>query len=257
MFNEVPFLERFDLAAQAGFKAVEFLFPYAEDKAAIRSRLSAAGLQQILFNGPPGDWEKGERGFAALPERRDEFRRSVELALNYAEALQSPLLHIMAGVPAPGSDLRKCHETYVENIAWAADQANPLGITITLEPLNPIDMPGYFLNSIPLAHRVIDEVGRMNAMFQFDSYHTQLIQGRVTETFREMLPWTGHVQVSGVPGRCEPDDQQEIDFDNLFMEIDYSGYAGWVGCEYRPRRGTIEGLGWLQKWRHVKPASRE
>ena len=252
MFNEALFLERIDLAANAGFSAVECLFPYAERAEVFASRLKLAGLRQVLFNGPPGDWEKGERGFGALPGRQEDFRKSIGLALLYAEALQCPRIHVMAGVPPAGSDLAQCRAAFVDNLQWASEAAEKLAVTLLLEPLNPIDMPGYFLNSVPQATGIISSVGRKNVAYQFDAYHVQMSQGRIAETFTAMLPLIGHIQVSGVPGRCEPDENQEINFPYLFTLIEQSTYDGWVGCEYRPRNGTENGLGWFSKWQSVQ-----
>lgn len=249
MFTEVPFLERFELAAKAGFEAVECLFPYADPAGEITARLNALGLQQVLFNSPPGDWNQGERGFGALPNRRKDFRKSIELAIRYAEALDCPRLHVMAGVVAPRSKSAECRNVFVENLAWAAGKAGNAGVTLMLEPLNPIDVPGYFLNSVAQVRDIISAVGQKNVQYQFDAYHLQMTQGRLTETFQEMLPLIGHIQVSGVPGRCEPDEHQEINFRHLFNLIAESSYAGWVGCEYRPRNGTDNGLGWIDPWR--------
>ncbi len=246
MFNEVPFLERIELAARAGFEAVECLFPFVEDADLLAARLKAAGVPQVLFNVPPGDWDKGERGFGALPDRRDDFRKSMHLALRYASVLQCPRIHVMAGIPRAADDLSDCREAFIENLQWASEQAKQHGVTLLLEPLNPTDMPGYFLNSVPQAAEIIAAVDRKNVAYQFDAYHVQMTQGRIIETFKTMLPFIQHIQISGVPGRCEPDAYQEINFPYLFNLIDESGYTGWVGCEYRPRSGTEKGLQWYR-----------
>jgi hydroxypyruvate isomerase len=249
MFNEVSFLDRIDMAAQAGFEAVECLFPYAEPASRLAARLRAAGLTQVLFNAPPGNWEGGDRGLAALPHRRDEFRQSLARALDYAATLGCPRLHVMAGIPGAGSSPDRCRGHYIESLVYAAEQAAGQNVTILIEPLNSFDVPGYFLNSIGQAAAVIAEAGQPNLALQFDAYHVQMSQGRIVETFRLNLSMIGHIQISGVPGRCEPDSEQEINYPFLFAAIDGSGYSGWVGCEYRPRGTTAAGLGWLAPWR--------
>jgi hydroxypyruvate isomerase len=255
MFNEEPFLDRMDMAAGAGFQAVECLFPYEHPAAVVASRLRAAGLQQVLFNAPPGNWERGDRGTAALPERREEFRNSLNLALEYAEALSCQRLHVMAGIPDPAADLKRCEENYIENLVWAAQQAAPRGIAILIEPLNPFDVPGYFLGSVSQAIDIIGRAVSGNIRLQFDAYHVQMTQGRIVDTFRKNLASVGHIQVSGVPGRCEPDAAQEINYEYFFSVVDESGYDGWIGCEYRPRNGTENGLSWFTPWRIDKAAA--
>lgn len=246
MFPEIPFLERFAAARKAGFTGVEFLFPYAFDKAEIKARRDEAGLAQILFNTPPGNWDGGERGFAALPGRRDEFKRTFEQALDYAVALENPRIHVMAGIPAADDDLTACEVCFVENLAWASGRAKD--ITLLIEPLNPVDMPGYFLKSADQAAHILREVGAANVKLQYDLYHQQMSRGAVAQTLREHFPIIGHIQVAGVPGRNEPDAGQELNVAYLFGLIDELGYEGWIGCEYRPRAQTNDGLRWLQPY---------
>jgi hydroxypyruvate isomerase len=246
MFNEVPFLERFAAAKAEGFGAVEFLFPYEHDAREIGSRLSDAGLIQVLFNTPPGDWNAGERGLAALPERRDDFRRAMDLALSYARSLACPRIHVMSGIVPAHADRDRYRACYVENLAWASVIAKKDGIALLVEPLNTRDMPGYLISSIGEARSVMADVGAGNVELQFDIYHTQMSQGFVAETFRENFSAVGHIQIAGVPGRHEPDERQEINYPYLFDLIDELGYGGWIGCEYRPRAGTADGLGWLK-----------
>jgi hydroxypyruvate isomerase len=246
MFPEIPFLERFAAARKVGFTAVEFLFPYVFDKAEVRERRDEAGLAQILFNTPPGNWDAGERGFAALPTRRDEFKRTFEQALDYAVALENPRIHVMAGIPAADDDLTACEACFVENLAWASGLAED--ITLLIEPLNPIDMPGYFLKSADQAAAILSQVAAPNAKLQYDLYHQQMSRGAVAQTLREHFPIIGHIQVAGVPGRNEPDAGQELNVAYLFGLIDELSYEGWIGCEYRPRTSTSAGLAWLRPY---------
>ena len=244
LFQELPFLERFDAARKAGFEAVEYLFPYDHDPAEIAARLDANGLTQALFNLPPGDWQAGERGLAALPGREADFRASVEEALPYAEALGCERLHVMAGVVPTGADARACEETYVANLAFAAGALREAGARALIEPLNATDMPGYLLSTSGHARRVVETVGGDNLFLQYDLYHRQIMEGNLVAGFERHRPIIAHIQIAGVPGRHEPS-LGEINYPYLFDVIDESGYDGWIGCEYRPLRGTLEGLGWL------------
>ena len=247
MFNEVPFLDRFEAAASAGFKAVEFLFPYEHPAGEIRARLDRHGLRQALFNAPPGDWAKGERGTAIFPERREEFRAGIEKALGYAKALGCPKLHVMAGVLPAGADRPRAEDCYVENLKHAASLAKAAGVLILIEPLNPRDMPGFFLMSLPEGQRIIERTGSDNIKLQLDLYHRQITGGDLTRTIEHYLPLSGHVQIADVPGRHEPG-TGEINFPPLFELLDRLGYDGYVGCEYRPKAGTVEGLGWAANY---------
>jgi hydroxypyruvate isomerase len=248
MFNEVDFLDRFAAAAEAGFAAVEFLFPYAFSKSELRARLREAGLAQVLFNLPPGDWDGGERGLGALPGRQAEFRKGVAAALEYAQALGCPRMHAMAGIVPAGAERAACEEVYVENLRFAARAARAAGVEVMIEPINTRDMPGYFLTRTDQARRIIEAVGEDNLFLQYDVYHAQISEGFLVETFRANRALIRHIQVAGVPGRYEPDAEQEINYPFLFAAIDAAGYDGWIGCEYRPRAGTIEGLGWLSPY---------
>ena len=233
MFNEVPFLERFDAAAKAGFEGVEFLFPYEHAASAIRARLDGAGLTQVLFNAPPGDWAGGERGTATLPGRQREFRDGIMRALDYAGALGNTLLHVMAGIPP--ADLRPgvAAALYVANLAWAAEQASVRGITLVLEPINHRDMPGFFLNTMAQGAAVVVALGRDRVGLQFDVYHCQVTEGDITKRMAALMPVIAHMQIADVPARNEPG-TGEIGWSFVFAEMDRLGYAGWVGCEYRP-----------------------
>lgn len=247
MFNEVPFLDRFEAAAKAGFRAVEFLFPYDHPAAELRARLDGAGLGQILFNLPPGDWDRGERGTACLPGRQQEFRDGVLRALEYAAALDCRLLHCMAGIPPAGLPQATALALYAANLAWAAEQAAGAGVRLALEPINQRDMPGYLLQTVEQGAAVVEALGRDRAGLQFDIYHCQVAQGDLTRRLEALMPVVAHMQVADVPGRHEPG-TGEIGWDWVFAQVDAQGYAGWIGCEYRPKAGTEAGLGWLARY---------
>jgi hydroxypyruvate isomerase len=248
MYGEHAFLDRFAAAARDGFNAVEFLFPYEHPPETIAARLSDHGLQQVLFNASPGDWAAGDRGLAALPGREADFRAAVGQALDYAQALACPRLHLMAGLVEEGADRAAMRATCVENLAWAARAAAPRGVQVLIEPINTRDMPGYFLNRQADAHAIVDEVGEPALQVQMDLYHCQIVEGDLSTKLRRYLP-TGrvaHLQVAGVPTRHEPD-QGEVNYPALFALIDELGYEGFIGCEYRPRAGTSAGLGWWHR----------
>lgn len=255
MFNEVPFEERFDAAARAGFRAVEFLFPYEWPSGQLAKWMANAGVENVLFNLPPGDWHKGERGLAALPGREVEFRDGFRKALDYAQVLGTPRLHVMAGLVPPGSDSgarASMRSTYLENLHWAANEALQAKRTILIEPINARDIPGYWLNHQQDALDVIEEVGAPNLQLQFDLYHAQIVDGDLTRCIERQVGVTGHVQIAGVPDRHEPD-SGELSIAHLLATLDRVGYAGWVGCEYRPRGRTEAGLGWIA---NAAPAAR-
>ncbi|MGE0022899.1 MAG: 2-oxo-tetronate isomerase [Hyphomicrobium sp.] len=239
LFAELPFLDRFEAAARAGFKGVEVMFPYAVPADEIKARLEANGLSLVLFNLPPGHWDKGERGFAALPGREDEFASAVDLALRYAEALGCPRLHAMAGLANHGAT----REAYVANLRLAAEWAAPLGVDILIEPINTRDMPGYFLTRTADARDVLDEVAAPNLGLQLDLYHRHLMEGDVEGAIREFVSRARHIQCADPPDRGEPSNAI-VDYTRLFALIDRAGYAGWIGCEYKPRGETQAGLSW-------------
>lgn len=247
MYNEHEFLDRFAAAASDGFEAVEFLFPYTYAADELTSRLQNCGLLQVLFNCFPGDWAAGERGLAALPGREDEFKRSIEQALGYAQALGNSRLHVMAGLVPPGQDRNRYREIYLGNLDYAARQAAVHGITVLIEPINTRDMPGYFLNRQDDAHAICKEVGALNLQVQFDVYHCQIMEGDLATKLRRDIGGIGHIQIAGVPERHEPD-IGELNYPYLFQLMDDLGYEGWVGCEYRPRGKTSDGLEWLKRW---------
>jgi hydroxypyruvate isomerase len=244
MFNEVPFPERFAAAAKAGFKAVEFLFPYDHAPQEVAQWLRENNLQNALFNLPPGDWAAGERGIASLPGREQEFRASVARALDYAQALGTQRLHVMAGLLPQGAERSRHRETYIENLRYAAREMAGHGRMLLIEPINTRDIPGYFLNSQADAHAIRAAVGEPNVKVQMDFYHAQIVEGDLAMTFKKYFDGIGHIQIASVPSRNEPDDG-EVNYRYLFRLLDEAGYDGWVGCEYRPRGRTEDGLGWL------------
>jgi 2-dehydrotetronate isomerase len=253
MYNEHAFIDRFGAAARDGFKAVEFLFPYEFPPSEIKAQLDDNGLKQVLFNAPPGDWTGGERGLASLPGREDEFKRSVDIALDYARVLGNDRVHVMAGLIAPEHSREQHRDVYVKNLALAASMASTAHVTIVIEPINTRDMPGFFLNRQDEAQAICDEIGAPNLQVQFDCYHCQIVEGDIAVKLRRDMKrrnaGIGHIQVAGVPYRNEPD-TGELNYPYLFDLIDSLGYGGWIGCEYRPRAGTSDGLGWLEPYRY-------
>ena len=245
LYNEHAFLDRFAAAAADNFKAVEFLFPYEHPAAELAARLKANGLQQVLFNAPPGDWAAGERGVSCLPGREAEFRDGVLRAIDYARALECPRIHLMAGLAPDGADGSRLRATYLANLAWAAAQARD--IHFLLEPINTRDIPRFFLNRQDQAHEFVIEAGAPNLKVQMDLYHCQIVEGDLAKKIELYLPTgrVGHLQIAGVPERHEPD-VGELNHPYLFELIDRLGWDGWIGCEYRPRAGTSAGLGWMK-----------
>ncbi|NKZ14083.1 hydroxypyruvate isomerase family protein [Mycolicibacterium septicum DSM 44393] len=248
MYVEHAFLDRFAAAAADGFTAVEYLFPYAYPAEQLRGRLDANGLRQVLFNAPPGDFEAGERGVASIPGREAEFRDGFRRALDYAETLDCPRVHVMAGLAPAGSDREERLAVYRGNLAWAAGQAGGSGVDVLIEPINQRDMPGYLLSLQDEAHHIVGQIGAPNLKVQLDLYHCQITEGDVTVRLRTDIPTgrVGHLQIAGVPDRHEPD-SGELAIDYLLAVIDETGFDGWIGCEYRPAAGTSEGLGWLRR----------
>jgi hydroxypyruvate isomerase len=247
MFNEVPFLDRFAAARKAGFEGVEFLFPYEHPATELRKRLDGEGLTQALFNMPPGDWAKGERGLASLPGRQAEFREGVKQALDYAGALNCKLVHCMAGIVPAGVAPVTAASLYAANLAWGAEQATKAGVKLIIEPINHRDMPGYFLNTEAQGAAVVEAIGRDRLGLQFDVYHCQTTEGDVTKRMEAYLPIIAHMQIADVPARNEPG-TGEIGWKFVFRRMDELGYGGWVGCEYRPAGDTVAGLKWRQEF---------
>lgn len=247
MYVEHPFLDRFAAAAADGFRAVEYLFPYDYPAETLAAKLAEHGLQQVLFNAPPGDFAGGERGIAALPGREAEFRSGIARALDYAAALACPRLHVMAGLVPAASSRTALRPLYLANLAWAAQRAADANVDVLIEPINTRDIPGYLLNRQDDAHAVLAEVGAPNLEVQMDLYHCQIVEGDVATKLRAWLPSgkVGHLQIAGVPERHEPD-RGEVNYAYLFEVIDELGWGGWIGCEYRPAAATSAGLGWLR-----------
>ena len=243
LFNEVPFLDRFERAARAGFEAVEFLFPYAYSVGELKDRLETNRLKLVLHNLPAGDWDAGERGIACLPDRIDEFRGGVGAAIEYAKTLGVPQVNCLAG-KAAGVPEHLLHQTFVENLRYAAGELKRAGIKLLIEPINTYDIPGFYLNRTAQALSIIDEVGSDNLFVQYDIYHAQRMEGELIATLEKNLARIAHVLLADNPGRHEPG-TGEIHYGNVFAALDRIGYSGWVGCEYKPATTTEAGLGWL------------
>ncbi|HOL38526.1 MAG TPA: hydroxypyruvate isomerase [Rubrivivax sp.] len=246
LFNEVPFLERFALAREAGFDAVEFLFPYAFPAAEIRRRLDAHRLALVLHNLPAGDWDGGERGIACLPDRRAEFRAGVAQAIEYARALGVPQLNCLAGKAPPGVDASVLRATLVDNLKFAAAELGKAGLKLLVEPINRHDIPGFYLNGSAQTLAVLDALGAANAYLQYDIYHMQRMEGELAATMQRHLARIAHIQLADNPGRNEPG-TGEINYPFLFAWLDRIGYGGWIGCEYKPATTTAAGLGWRRR----------
>lgn len=248
MFGEQPFLDRIQAAADAGFPAVEYLFPYEYPAEEISQRLSSAGLRQALFNMPPGDWAAGDRGLASLPARQYEFNAALKTAIFYAKVIGTPLLHMMAGNSDSGDPLAIA--AFRDNLRRAADATGEIGVGLVIEPINRRDMPHYFLNDFDRALDLIGAIDQPHVQLQFDVYHRQILHGDVVMALRRMAPHIGHIQIAAVPTRHEPL-TGELDDRRIFAEIDAIGYQGYVGCEYRPATTTENGLGWLKAVRGI------
>lgn len=243
LFTELPFIERFEAAAKAGFKAVEYLFPYAYDKKELTAALRANGLQQVLHNLPAGNWDGGERGIGCHPDRVGEFREGVGMAIDYATALGCPKLNCLLGKLPAGVSPDQARKTAVENLRFAAKELQSAGIMLLIEPINHFDIPGFFLTRTDQAMSIIDEVGSTNLLLQYDIYHAQRMEGELGATIAKNMARIGHIQLADNPGRGEPG-TGEINYAWLFKHIDAAGYAGWIGCEYKPKSDTVNGLGW-------------
>ena len=248
LFTEVPFLDRFERAAQAGFQAVEFLFPYGHEVRDIRQRLDAHGLSMVLHNLPAGDWDAGERGIACHPDRVDEFRAGVDKAVAYATVLGCPRLNCLVGKLPAGVAAAEAQEVLTANLAFAAARLRQAGIALLIEPINTWDMPGFFLSGTRQALDLVEVVGSDNLFVQYDIYHMQRMEGELAATIKANLARIGHIQLADNPGRHEPG-TGEIAYSFLLPFLDAIGYAGWVGCEYVPATATTAGLGWLDAYR--------
>jgi len=245
MFCEVDFLDRFEAAARAGFKGVEFRFPYDFSADEISMRLEANGLKQVLFNTPAGNWDAGERGTACNPSRIDEFREGIALAIDYAKVLECGQLHCMAGLTPEGAAASEIRKTYVENLRFASAEMEKAGIKCLMEMINTRDIPGFYLNRSAQAEEIMEEAASGNLYMQYDIYHMQIMEGDLAPTIERLLSKIAHMQLADTPGRNEPG-TGEINYPFLFGHIDRAGYEGWIGCEYNPAGATLEGLGWLR-----------
>lgn len=247
LFNEVPFLDRFEAASRAGFRGVEYLFPYPFAKAQLVDKLQQHGLRQILHNMPAGDWDKGERGIACLPDRVGEFQASVETAIGYARALGCPQVNCLAGVVPAGLTRERAERTFIDNLKFAAPTFEAAGVKLLIEAINTRDIPGFLLNTTRQSLSIIDAVGSSNLFVQYDIYHMQIMEGDLAPTIQQHLARIPHMQLADTPGRHEPG-TGEINYPFLFDFIDRLGYGGWIGCEYKPLGSTLEGLGWARPY---------
>ncbi|WP_413282451.1 2-oxo-tetronate isomerase [Vibrio sp. MA40-2] len=247
LFTELPFMERFEAAKNAGFQAVEFLFPYDFEPDLIAGKLHELGLEQALFNMPPGDWDAGERGLAALPGREEEFRNSVDTALCYAEALKCKKVHAMSGIMDSAYSYEQHVETFISNIRYAADKFAEKDILLLVEPLNTKAAPGYFVAHQREAVELIKKVERPNVKLQFDVFHAQIMDGDITTMIRDLATDIGHIQIASIPDRHEPD-EGELNYPHIYNTLDEVNYSGWIGCEYNPRGRTLEGLNWVKPY---------
>ena len=247
LYQDLPFLDCFAAAARDGFEALEYLGPYAEPKDKVAEMLKASGLKQVLFNVPSGDWAAGERGIACLPDRVEEFRDGILLALDYTKALDCTQINVISGLVPKGADLETLETVLVENLKYAAKRAADAGVRLLIEPINLRDIPGFFLSSTAHAERILERVGSDNLYIQYDFYHMQIMQGDLIPTFTRLKEKIAHVQIADNPGRNEPG-TGEINYGFILSELDRLGYDGWVGCEYKPKSGTSEGLRWLKPY---------
>lgn len=254
LFTEHDFLDRFDAAARAGFKGVEYVGPYDHAPDVVAARLKKNGLAQVLFNLPPGDWGKGERGIAVLPDRIDEFRKSVDTAITYARALGCPQVNCLAGIAPAGFSEAELEDVFVHNLMYAAKKLEAAGIRLLVEAINTRDIPGFFLTTSRQALKIIDRVGSKNLWFQYDIYHMQVMEGDLARTIEQNLGRIAHIQLADNPGRHEPG-TGEINYPFLFEHLDRIGYDGWVGAEYKPKAGTEAGLGWMRSVGEKKSAA--
>jgi hydroxypyruvate isomerase len=248
LFTDAPFLDRFARAADAGFEGVEYLFPYDFTPTELADRLKATGLEQVLFNLPPGDFVAGERGIAALPGREAEFREGVARGLEYAQTLGCSRVHAMAGLVADEGQHGAMRRCYLDNLRYAAREFAPHGITLLIEPINTRSIPGYFLNHQADAHAILAELDEPNVKVQLDFFHAQIMDGDLVAGYRHHRTGIGHIQIASAPDRREPD-EGEINYPYLFQILDDEGYTGWIGCEYLPRGRTEDGLDWFSPYK--------
>ena len=244
LYPDRPFLERFAAARAAGFDAVEFLFPYEFGYSAIRQRLDENRLKLVLFNISPGDYSAGDRGVLSHPHRQDDFRRTLDEALTYAEQLHSPRIHVMVGNRLPEIPFEAQFNTILENLAWAAPLAAAAGVTLVIEPLNATDQPRYLIHSTAEGMAIVEAVNHPHVRLQYDVYHAQMTEGNLIATIQQCLPWIAHIQISDVPGRHEPG-TGEINYPAVFTALEQVGYQGYIGLEYHPSGDTNQTLAWL------------
>jgi len=247
LYQELPFLDRFAAAAKDGFKGVEYVSPYEWKAHDLKRRLDDNSLTQVLFNAFPGDWQSGERGIVSLPERKTEFRDTLDMAFDYAAALDCERLHIMAGLERKDLSFINQRHAYVENLAYAAEKCAAENITALIEPINGKDMPGYFLSSIAMAEEILAEISHPHLKLQFDIYHVQRTDGDIILQYKRAAPHVGHIQIANPPHRFEPDNG-EINYPYIFKMLEGEKYDGWVGCEYKPSGVTSETLGWAHDY---------
>jgi hydroxypyruvate isomerase len=246
LYQDLAFLDRFKAAAADGFPAVEYLGPYAEPKEKVAETLEANGLIQALFNTPSGDWAAGERGLGSLPDRVEEFRAGVATAIDYAKALACPKVNVLAGLITPSDNPEQREDTFVENLRYAAPRFADAGVKLLIEPINTRDIPGFFLTTSKQAERILERVGHDNLYIQYDIYHMQVMQGDLVPTYERLKDRIAHIQIADNPGRNEPG-TGEINYRFVFAALDRLGYDGYVGCEYKPKAGTTQGLGWMKE----------
>jgi len=245
LFNELPFLQRYQAAAANGFVGVECLFPYAYSADDVADAIHQSGIPQVLINTSAGDWDAGNRGMACDANRQEEFQYSVKQALNYAMVMGKPLVHVMAGLIPYGISLQAAEAVYIENLRWAAEEASKLGVCLTMEAINSVDMPDYMLTNQAQSIRLLQSINADNVGLQFDFFHCQKHEGNALEQFKTLYPHIFHVQIAGVPERNEPN-TGVLDYGPVFTAIDACAYTGYVGCEYRPKATTLEGLSWMK-----------
>ncbi|MTD27005.1 hydroxypyruvate isomerase [Erwinia sorbitola] len=247
LFNEVDFMQRFRLAKQQGFSAVEYMFPYDYPMDAIRKELDENQLTQVLQNLPAGDWAAGERGIACLPGRESEFRDGVGLAIDYAKKLGCGQINCLIGNVDPSLSQHHTDELVIANLSYAAQELADANIRLLIEPINKYDMPNFYLKTSQQAIELIEKIGNPNIYLQYDIYHMQRMEGELTQTMERLLAKISHIQVADNPGRNEPG-TGEINYDYIFSALDRMGYSGWIGCEYKPKDTTESGLSWMKKY---------
>ena len=248
LFTEFSFLDRFKVASENGFTAVEYLFPYKWDPLLLKNILDKEKLRQVLFNISPGSETKGEKGLASLVGREEEFKIQIKEAIHYAKILECTQIHIMAGIPEKDSSPIKIHKTFLNNLSYAADQCGKNNIYSLIEPINNIDIPGYYLNYTNDAAKIINELNHPFLRMQLDLYHTQIMSGNLSHFIKKYIHLINHIQIASPPNRYEPD-KGEINYDFIFKLLKQLNYSGYIGCEYKPSKNSIDSLNWIKKYR--------